>query len=319
MARMTFVCAALAAMCTLAAPAANDAASAVTTIASGSRPEVERAIDRIQYLGTPRAVVKSLVRMAQGEIEGSPENALYALSVLHPPEAAPVFLSHLSSDDGPTRLLSCQGLARLASPRGGGRLVAARLSDPVPAVRAACARALGGWKGAGQGGALARALAHESDSDARAAEIDALGHAAGRASVKALEARLSDADEAEKLAVAHGLALLGAKSGEKILLGYATSTYSDARSTAVKLLADVRAKWAGDALAALARDDDPSIALHAGRALAERKDPRAIPLLVLRAERAKGADREGFETALAELKVSQAQRLDIIAKAGGAK
>jgi len=314
---MTSLCAAALALVVAASgPGGGDP---IDAIATGDRPAVERAIDRIQYLGTPRATVKKLVQMVEGNTPGSPQSALYALSVLHPVEAAGAFSDQLGSDDGQMRLLSCQGLARLPVQKKAARAVAARLGDAVPAVRRACARTLAAWKGAKQGPALARALAHEQDAEARLAEIDALGHAPGSTSVKALEGRLEGGGETEKLAAAHGLALLGAPSGKKVLLGYATSSYPDVRGTAVQLLADVPAHWASDALAQLANDEVAATALRAGKALVDRKDPRGIPALVLRAERAKGPDRDGFESALAELKVTQAQRLDIIAKAGGAK
>ena len=62
-------------------------AGALQKVASGSRPAVDQAINEIQYLGTPQSVVTALVKMALGEVNGNPENAIYALAVLHPPEA----------------------------------------------------------------------------------------------------------------------------------------------------------------------------------------------------------------------------------------
>ena len=165
-----------------AAPSQNDVQAVMETVAHGSRPEVERAIDRIQYLGTPKAIVADLSRMAQGDLPGSPENAVYVLSVLHPPEAGPVFARLLGDDSAPLRMAACQGLGHLKPSKGPvAAAVAARLSDPVAAVRRDCARTLTAWDGAGQGPALAKALGGEKDPDARLAELEALGHAPGKA------------------------------------------------------------------------------------------------------------------------------------------
>ncbi|MBS2030068.1 MAG: HEAT repeat domain-containing protein [Deltaproteobacteria bacterium] len=288
------------------------------TVSTGTRPEVDRAINRIQYLGTPRPIVSALVRMALGDAPGNPESALYVLSVLHPPEAGPAFLRLLDDDSGALRLASCQGLTHLKPPRGAPELVAAKLTDKVPAVRRECARTLTAWDKA-PADPLAQALTKETDPDARLAELEALGHAQGKASVAALEPVLASKSEQERYAAARALAMLGAPSGRKALEGYLASLDPNVRADAVDLTAAVNASWATEDLAT--RLDDPSahVCIRAGRALAARKDKRGVEALVLRAERASPDDKFAFETALAELKINQAQRLDIIQKAGRAK
>ena len=78
-------------------------------------------------------------------------------------------------------------------------------------------------------------------------------------------------------------------------------------------------KIESSALAVRLDDPNAGVCIRAARALAARKDARGVTALVLRAERASPDDRFAFEGALGDLKVSQAQRLDIIQKAGGAK
>ena len=288
------------------------------TVATGSRPQVDKAINRIQYLGSPKPIISGLVHMALGDTAGNAENAMYVLSVLHPPEAGPAFVKVLDDDSGALRLASCQGLAHLKPPRGATEAVAAKLSDKVPAVRRECARTLTAWDKA-PAEPLAQALSKESDPDARLAEVEALGHAPGKASVAALEPVLQSHSESERYAAARSLAVLGAPSGRKALEGYLGSLDPNVRADAVDLVAAVPAGWATEDLAT--RLDDPSahVCIRAGKALAARKDKRGVESLVLRAERASPDDKFAFENALAELKITQAQRLDIIQKAGGSK
>lgn len=304
-------------LCLSLLAAGNDPEALLRDVARGSRPEVEKAIDRIAFLGTPRPIVAGLLRIARGAEPGSQENALYALSVLHPPEAAPAFVELLGADAVPVRLASCQGLAKLPPVKGAGPAVAARLGDPVAAVRRDCARALGAWGGAKQGAALARAVAAEKDADARLAEVEALGHAPTPAAKRVLEPLLTAGDGPLRLAAAVALARLNEPSGRKALEADLGALEVPSRVAAVEQVATLPGAWATAALAA--RLDDPAarVCIRAARALAERKDPRGVETLILRAERASPDDKFAFEAALGELHVTQAQRLDTLQRARG--
>lgn len=288
------------------------------TVGNGSQPQVEQVINRLQFLGTPRPATQALAKMALGEIPGSQENAIYVLSVLHPPEAAPAFAQLLTAEGAPLRLASCRGLTKLKPSASVAKSVGERLSDKVPAVRRQCAQTLAAWDGAGQGPALARALTSEKDPDARLAEIDALGHAKGPAPVKALEPALKSPSHEERLAAAKSLAMLGAPSGKKALEDELSALDPSVRGQAVDAAAQVGAPWATDALAKRLDDPSASVCIKAAKALHARKDPRGVSALILRAERASPDDKFAFEGALSELKVTQAQRLDVLQKSGAA-
>jgi HEAT repeat protein len=292
-------------------------ATLLRAVGQGTHPEVEAAIDRIAFLGTPRPIVGGLLRMARGEEPGSAENAIYALAVLHPPEAAPAFVALLDSTSAPVRLGSCQGLLKLPPPRGGAKPVAARLQDPVPAVRRDCARVLAAWSGAKQGAALSAALGQEKDGEARLAEIDALGHAPSPGARKVLEPMLSSTEGALRLQAALALVRLGEASGRKAMEAELSALEVQPRVDAVEKVATLSTPWATAALAT--RLDDPAarVCIRAARALAARKDPRGVETLILRAERASPDDKFAFEAALGELHVTQAQRLDTLQRAQG--
>jgi HEAT repeat protein len=304
-------------------PAANAAQSGpvrerdipmiIQTIGTGSRPQVEQAINQLQFLGTPKSAVYELVRMLKGETPGSRPNAAYALSVLHPTEAGPVFSEILGDEDASLRLAGCQGLDRLKPRKDLLSKLGERLSDPVAAVRRDCAKAIGTWEGKSEEKLLVTALSQEKDPDARLAEIEALGHAGtSAASSPVLEPLLNNSSEEVRFASARS------PSGKKALEDWANSKDSGERISAVELLTQVTAPWSTEILAA--RLDDPSavVSVKASKALVDRKDPRGLKSLVLRAEHASFDDKFTFETALRELKVTQQQRLDIIQKAGQA-
>jgi len=237
------------------------------------------------------------------------------LSVLHPPSAARAFKALLGSDDAQLRIMSCQGLAREPPTRALDAAVGARVADPLAPVRQVCAKALASWPSTRQGKVLALALSKESDPDARLAEIEALGGAAGSASAKALEPLLASPRQAERYAAARSLARRGVPEGQKALSGWLSALDAGVRADAVALVAPIPGRWAQAALAERLDDPDASVCIAAARALIARKDARGLTALVLRAERANAADKGAFERALAELQVTQAQRLDIIERA----
>jgi HEAT repeat protein len=289
------------------------------TVAHGSRPDVEKAINRLQFWGAPRQAVLALIAMAQGQTEGSRPNAVYVLSVLHPPEARHVFLTLLDDDDATLRLSSCQGLGRLKPEAASVPRMATLLADKVAAVRRECARALGAWDAkAAEKGVLA-ALKAEADPDARQVEVEALGHLGTAASSAALEALLTSANPDLRVAAARSLAQVGAPSGRKAVEAWAASEQADERSLAVTLLAQLPDRWSTDALAGLLGDPVASVSVKASQALIGRHDPRGLRSLVVRAEKAVGDDKFAFESVLMELKVTQPQRLDILQAAGAVK
>ncbi len=289
------------------------------SVARGSRPEVEMAINRLQFWGAPHQAVVALISMAQGQIEGSRPNAVYVLSVLHPPEARHLFLTLLDDEDATLRLSSCQGLGRLKSDAASVTRVSALLGDKVAAVRRECVRALGAWEArAAEKGVLA-ALKTETDPDARQIEVEALGHVGTAASSGALEALLVSANPDLRVAAARSLAQVGAPAGRKAVEGWAASEQADERSLAVTLLAQLSDRWATDALAGLLGDPVASVSVKASQALIARHDPRGLRSLVVHAEKAVGDDKFTFESVLMELKVTQPQRLEILQAAGAVK
>jgi HEAT repeat protein len=289
------------------------------TVAHGSRPEVEKAINRLQFWGSPKQAVAALIAMAQGQTEGSRPNAVYVLSVLHPPEARRVFLALLEEDDATLRLSSCQGLGRLKSDAGSVARIAGLLGDKVAAVRRECARSLGAWEAKEAEKGVLAALKAETDPDARQVEVEALGHVGTAASTAALEALLTSGNPDLRVAAARSLAQVGAPAGRKAVEGWATSAQADERSLAVTLLAQLPDRWSTDALAGLLGDPVAAISVKASQALIARHDPRGLRSLVVRSEKAVGDDKFAFESALMELKITQPQRLDILQAAGAVK
>ena len=298
---------------------ASEQRSVLDAIARGSRPEVEHAINRLQYWGAPKPAMGTVAAMALGQIEGSRSNAAYVLSVLHPPDARRTFVTLLDDEDAGLRLDACQGLGRLKSESAEVGRLGERLGDKVAAVRRECARALGTWGAKGSEKGLLAALKAETDPDAKEVEVEALGHAGTAAAAPLLEALLTSPNPELRVAAARSLAQVGAPAGRKTVETWAASAETDDRMLAAQLLEQLNERWASDDLAGLLPDGSAAVSVKASRALVTRKDPRGLTSLVVRAEKAVGDDKFAFESALMELKVTQAQRLDILQKAGAVK
>jgi HEAT repeat protein len=297
----------------------DELAAAINGVAQGSRPAVDRAITRIQFLGTPRSAVHALAEMAQGRREGNRDSAAYALSVLHPPDAVPVLLELLPDEDAQIRVSACIGLSHSAPQPKQGAAVAERLTDPVAGVRRACARAAAVWGLKAAEKPLLTALKGEADPDARLAEVDALGHVGSGATAALLEPLLNSDDDELRWTAGGALARLGSPAGRKAVEAWAAQPDAHLRHKAVEIAAGLPLPWAGELLTRATQDPKAGVALLAAHTLIDRKDARGLKGLVLRAEKATAEETPSFDEAFAELKISQKQRLDLLQAAGAAK
>lgn len=293
----------------------------VGKIFKGYRPEVDKAVARLVYLGKPRAAVKQLVDAARDDLSTPVGNsAADALALLQVPEAGPVFIARLESPEGLARMTSCRGLGRLPVSPAGLTAVGKHVADANLGTRRECAKTLGIWGPGAQVAALGHQLAVEEDGEAATRMAEALGRgkpdAAGQ---KALEKALTRPDLALKNAAASALAQANVASGKSHLESLAKSGDAHLRKDATEAVGRVQTPWATQFLADRLTDADGSVVLAAGLALEARKDPRGLSGIALKAEGTQGADRALLEGALRERNITEAQRLDLIARARKAK
>src|SRR6185436_6860145 len=114
-------------------------------------------------------------------------NIATALSMIGGTKGEESLLRLLSSDDPATRMYAAIGLGKMKSQAGGPRLLAL-LTDKMPGVRREAARGVGRLNPKGSGPALMKAAQDETETEARAAMLIAVGQVHDQQQSKALEA-----------------------------------------------------------------------------------------------------------------------------------
>lgn len=283
----------------------------ISAIASGSRPEVNRAIERIKYLGSPRELMQAIEQMLEAGSTGTRRNAAFALRFLAAKRQTGALVRALDDEDDLVREYACVALGALRAQEA-VKPLSALTKDRSPVVRREAVAALGAI---GSKAAVKPALALLEDEvlATRLAAILALGKLQdGRAAAK-LTALLKDGSETTRLAAAKSLCMLGNAEGRAVADKLLRSTEPTERRDGIRLIEEVKAAWASKALLDRLEDGDRGTAIAAAVALSKQGDGRGVQWLVLKAETAEVEDRLRLETAIEGLGLSSADRKKILA------
>ncbi|MGI5863987.1 MAG: HEAT repeat domain-containing protein [Myxococcales bacterium] len=282
-------------------------------IASGSRPELNRAIERIKYLGSPRDLLQAIERLLDAGSPGTRRNAAFALRFLGTKRQALALVRALGDDDEVIREYACVALGQLRAQEAVQPL-SKLTKDRSPVVRREAVAALGAI-GNKAGVKPALALLEDEVPETRLAAILALGKLKdGRAAAK-LTPLLKDGSETTRLAAAKSLCMLGNAEGRAVADKLLRSTEPTERRDGIRLIEEVKAGWASKALLARLEDEDRGTAIAAAVALSKQGDGRGVEWLVLKAEAADVEDKLRLETAIEDLGLTPEDRKKILAAA----
>lgn len=309
--------AALISLHALAASAGASRGDPVGAILNGEGP-VFASVERIRFSGEASSAARALgSRLSQGLEVGARRRAVEALGLLAQVESEGDLVKAASDVDSSVRVRAAEGLGRLKSVSN--KSVAAlskSLVDKVPEVRRAAALSLGQVRSQKAGRALVRAAGRETEVENRAVMLVAAGLSGDVAMARALVPYLRDDTEGVRLAAAQGLCILGHPAGRAVAQARLASTSQVERLQGVLLFEGARARVSGPSLRPLLTDGDSAVAATAGRVLYEGGDPSLLAWLVRQSEAAMGADKKPYFEALNALKVTEADRYEILSKAG---
>ncbi len=294
-----------------AGPTPSDLSALVSAFAKGSRPQVDQAIERLRFYGSPREVLNRVARMAtEGDLTAR-RNAAYALSILADPSYAPALTAALNDSDPSVRESACIALGK-ARARGSAGALLPLLGDLAAPVRREALRALAAL-GAREAVPKVLEALDDAETEPRIAAILALGRLGNARSAERLVPLLKDSSETTRLAAAESLCCLGNDKGRSFAEAMLGSKDPEARKDGAKLVAEVPKPWVKSALAALLADPDLGVRIAAARGLTAQGDGRGVEWLVLSAETADPELRVRLETVIEELGLSQADRKKILA------
>ncbi len=292
-------------------PTPADKVQILEAVSRGSTPELNRAIDRLRYLGQPREILNAIARVLS---EGEPlarQNAAQVFAIVPDKNFSQALLHALHDSDVVVRERACVGLGKMKS-RDAVKSLAALTDDSSPVLRRESARALGRI---GDKAALPALLPllEDHEPEPRQVAIWALGELGDPKAGAPLLPLLKDPSESIRLAATASLCRLGNAEGRKVAEGLLASAEAYERRDAVQLLTDVRAPWVKQALAGLLKDKDFAVRLAAAKVLAVQGDGRGVEWLVWTAESGDAEEAMRIESALEELGVSSADRKKILA------
>jgi HEAT repeat protein len=280
-------------------------------IASGARPVVERAIEKLRFGGQPRDVLGRVQQLTRHDEVGPRRNAVYVLSVLVPPFAGPALVQALADEDAVVRQYACAALGKLKDLRATVPL-AKLVRDPTVSVRKEAIRALGKIGDGASGKALVEAL-DDAEESVRLAAVLAIGEVREPKAVPKLLPLLTSPSEQTRHAAARSLCLLGHAEGRRYLEKLLASSEPTERRDAIGLLDGVRVPWVTQALIRSLGDKDLDVRVSAARGLSRAGDGRGVQWLVLAASRGTVEEQLRVETVIEELGVSKEDRRKILA------
>lgn len=290
-----------------------DAEQYARMIASGSRSEVDQAINKVTYAGAARAMTPRLIATLNTGTDDGRANAAYALGYLGDARAAGPLGHSLADEAVAVRLNAAIACGRLKLRETGRSLVKA-LDDRASGVRREAARALGLVRYGRAAPALVR-LAVDEDLEVRATALFAAGLVGNKEVIPRLRDLEGDASESVRVGATRALAMLGDKKARESIGTMFLDHDPERRRAGVGLLGDVRQDWAASALARTLEDADLSVRLAAARALARQNDDRGIAFLVVAADRAAAEEKFRLEQILEDLRVTPEMRRAALARA----
>jgi HEAT repeat protein len=241
-------------------------------------------------------------------------NIALALVALKQSSGEATLTRMLDSRDPGTRMYAAQGLGQLRSRAVMPKLITL-LNDKVPAVRREAARAVGRMHEKTAAAALLDAAKAESEPEARAAQLVAVGQVGGKKQVKALEEILAEApSERTRRAAAHALCSLGEPAGFAYAKKMLASDDELDRYDALKLFEDSSAQDAAQVLEPLLAGKDLRLAAAAARTLYEGGNASMLEWLVVRSARATLEQRLIYEQQIETIGISDRDRKAILAR-----
>jgi HEAT repeat protein len=214
--------------------------------------------------------------------------------------------------DSGTRMYAAQGLGQLKSQTAIPRLVA-MLSDSVPFVRREAARAIGALKVNSAAAQLFETARAETDPEARAAELIAVGQVGGKKQIDLLETVIEvDGRESTRRAAARALCTLGAQSGFDYAKKMFASDDGEDHVAAVKLFEDSKPEDAARMLQPLLQSKDVRLAATAAHTLYNCGDTKMLEWLVVHSAKASIEHRLIYEQELESIGITDDQRQEIL-------
>jgi hypothetical protein len=242
-------------------------------------------------------------------------NIAFALVALKRPSSEATLLRLTQSTDSGTRMYAAQGLGLLKSKDGISRLVSMLTTDRIPGVRREVARALGALRVQSAAADLFETARAETDPDARAAELIAVGQVGGKKQIDSLEAVIEiDGRESTRRAAARALCALGAEAGFDYVKKLLASDDPEDRIAGVRLLDDARVEDAARLLGPLLTSKDVRLAATAAHTLYTCGDAKMLDWLVVHSATATLDHRLIYEEELENMGLTEEQRHDILAR-----
>lgn len=287
----------------------EEAAERVRQIIAGVRPSA--AVNRIKYLGEEPFAVEALASALRQSTELTQRRELVsAIASLEVRAAEPVLVELLADPDASIRMAAVAGLRRLGSQQV--ERIAPLLEDRTVGVRVEAAKALGASGRKDAGPSLAAAAAAEGRPEARVVMLVAIGQTGDRRQIDRLTRFLKSSSEATRWAAARALCLLGSPHGFAWARSLLASKEPSSRRSALSLLEGLGSPDAKAALLPLVEDPDPRVAASAARILYQAGEKTMLERLVRAWFASEGEARRAYEGELEALRVSLAQRQEIL-------
>lgn len=246
----------------------------IAVLARGG-PGVERAIERLRYLGAERSgpKVRALLSNEDAAVRA---NASRALALLRDHRSAAALAGVLDDSSWEVRRNAAEGLGALKATQYRGALELRLRNDTNRRVRKATAAALGGMGGSSK--RLVECAARDPDLEVRLGALDALATGQAKEASGGLRRLLTDPASFVRFGAARALAWNGDAEGRRFLERELSSKDSESSQRALVVLSDVPKTWATDVLAKVA-EGTSTLAFDAAAALAKRTDTRGFAVL----------------------------------------
>jgi HEAT repeat protein len=292
----------------------QDIVDAIVRGEGGVNVQLARARSMGKEAEVAKALEETSIRVSDRERLRNIALALVAL--MHAGGECTLMRMSQSSDPG-TRMYAVQGLGQLKSKAAVPKMITL-VGDKVPAVRREAARAVGAMRIETAAPGLLDAAKAETELEAKAAQIIAIGQVGGKKQVKALEKFLTDdPSESTRRAAARALCTLGEKSGLEYAKKMLSSDDQQDHLDAVKLFEDAKAEVAAPVLEPLLNSRNVRMAAAAAHMLYTGGNTKMLEWLVLRAARSKEIDdRLIYEHELESIGITDKQRHEINARNG---